>query len=76
MRFLFSRNHTRNVPWMWVISKCSGAWDSHPSWTWLAPGCEPLDKGTCFCPAIANRLVPFCEVPGCSCAGCETLGYG
>lgn len=41
--------------------------DDHPSLTWLAPGCEPLAEGACFCPAIANRLVPFCEVPGCSC---------
>lgn len=35
---------------------------NNPSLTWLAPGCDPLAEGAYFCPAIANRLVSFCEV--------------
>lgn len=34
--FLLSRNHARNVPWVWMVSKCPRPWDSR--WTVIPAG--------------------------------------
>lgn len=63
MTFLLNRNHTRNVPWVWMIRKWTGAWAIADGQSSLLGLADPLlwasGRGCLFLPSSCKRAGAF-----------------